>query len=190
MYKIGKLPGSIDIGFVGETAFRKIEIDMTEWMKDTPGGVPSIIHVRPGETKDDAYVAVTTFDTETNVLTWVITAADIGTLDGDGDAQIWLELENDNNEIEKRGKSKHVKTHVNESANNPSSETPTGQEAFLEQVTAMKTAAVNAKEAAEDAQADAEAAQAAAEQAATDAENVNLHPAYINTTNKDAIIPP
>ena len=184
MYQIGKIPGSIDIGYVGETAFRKIEIDMTEWMKDTPNGVPSIVHVRPGEEKTDAYVAVTEFDPETNVLTWVITASDIGTLDGDGDAQIWLEEEGDDEAIVKRGKSKHVKTHVNESADNPSSTTPSSQESFIEQITAMKTAAVNAKEAAEDAQADAEAAQAAAEQAATDAENVNLHPAYINTTNK------
>ena len=79
MYRIGSMPLSIDIGYVGETAFRTIEIDMTEWMKDTPDGVPSIVHVRPGESKSDAYVAVTEFDEETNVLSWTVTAADIGT---------------------------------------------------------------------------------------------------------------
>ena len=88
MYKIGSLPHSIPIGYTGETNFRTIEIDMTAWMEKMPAGVPSIVHIRPGESKADAYVAVTEFDTETNVLTWNITAADIGTLEGEGEMQI------------------------------------------------------------------------------------------------------
>ena len=174
MYNIGKMPGSIDIGFTGETNFRKIEIDMTAWMNETPDGVPSIIHVRPGEADSDAYVAVTTFDSETNVLTWTITAADIGTREGEGDIQIWLEVA-ENDEITKRGKSKHVKSIVSKAVNNPDQTAPTSQEAFIEQVTALKVAAVGAKEDAEDAKEDAEAAAAEAQAAVT-------HPPYIDST--------
>lgn len=155
MYKIGKMPQAVDIGYVGETRFRKLEIDMKDWMRLMPEGVPSIVCIRPGETKADAYVAVTTF--EDDVLTWVITAADIGTQEGEGEIQIWLE-EEENSSVIKRGKSVKVKTRVNDSANDPSPDTPTSQEAFIEQVTGLKTATVNAKNAAETAQTAAETA--------------------------------
>lgn len=183
MYKIGSMPHSIQIGFTGETNFRSIEIDMTAWMEKMPAGVPSIIHIRPGEPKENAYIAATTFDTETNVLTWVITAGDIGTVEGDGEMQIWLE-ETESDTVTKRGKSVKVTTKVEESANDPGSTPPEYQEAVLEQMTALKTQTVNASEAAETAQGKAEDAQEAAEQAAEDAENVNLHPAYIDGTTK------
>jgi len=183
MYKIGSMPHSIPIGYTGETNFRSIEIDMTAWMDKMPDGVPSIVHIRPGEEKEDAYVAVTEFDRETGILSWTITAADIGTLEGEGEMQVWLE-ETENDTVNKRGKSVIVTTKVIEAANDPDENVPTSQEAFLEQVTSLKTQTVTAKEAAEDAQAAAEDAQEAAEQAAEDAENVNLHPAYIDETTK------
>lgn len=179
MYKISKMPLAVDIGYVGETGFRKLEIDMKDWMRLMPEGVPSIVCIRPGETKADAYVAVTTF--EDDVLTWVITAADIGTQEGEGEIQIWLE-EEENSSVIKRGKSVKVKTRVNDAVNDPSPDTPTSQEAFIEQVTSLKTAAVNAKTAAETAQGKAEDAQDAAEAAQAAAEAVNLHPAYIDET--------
>ena len=168
MYKIGKMPQAVDIGYVGETNFRKLEIDMKEWMRLMPEGVPSIVCIRPGETKADAYVAVTTF--EDDVLTWRITAADIGTKEGEGEIQIWLE-EEENGTVNKRGKSVKVKTRVNDAANDPSPDTPTSQEAFIEQVTGLKTAAMNAKTAAETAQGKAEDAQTAAETAQGKAED-------------------
>ena len=186
MYKIGSLPHSIPIGYTGETNFRAIEIDMTAWIEKMPAGVPSIVHIRPGESKEEAYVAVTEFNPETNVLTWNITAADIGTLEGEGTAQIWLEEpdEEDTDVISKRGKSVQIITKVMEAANDPSSTVPSSQEAFLEQITSLKTQTVTAQEAAEAAQEDAEDAAQQAQQAATDAENVNLHPAYIDSTTK------
>ena len=91
MFEINKLPGSMDIGFTGEKNFRKIEIDMSAWMEDMPYGVPSIVHILPGDTAEDAYIAVTEFDRETNVLSWTITEADLGAIDGEGTARIWLE---------------------------------------------------------------------------------------------------
>ena len=181
MYKIGSLPQSIDIGYIGETNFRPIEIDMSAWMEKMPAGVPSIVCIRPGETKADAYIAATTF--EDNILTWVPSAADLGSLEGDGEIQIWLE-EEENSSVTKRGKSVRIITKVNDSVSDPGQDTPAAQAAFLEQMTGLKTATVNAAEDAEDAKDDAVNAKLAAQQAAEDAEAVNLHPAYINTTNK------
>lgn len=163
MYKIEKMPTSIELGYTGEKRFRKIEIDMSKWMKTMPAGVPSIVHIRPGETMADAYIAVTTFSN--HILTWEITAADLGSNGGEGIAQIWLE-EEENDSIVKRGKSTIVKTEVHHAINDASETVPTAQEAFLEQVTALKTATVTAKTAAETAQGKAEEAQDAAERAA------------------------
>ena len=181
MYKISKMPLAVDIGYVGETGFRKLEIDMKEWMRLMPDGIPSIVCIRPGETKADAYVAVTTF--ENDVLTWVITAADIGTQEGEGEIQIWLE-EEENSSVIKRGKSVKVKTRVNDAVNDPDPNTPTSEEAFIEQVTGLKTAAVNAKTAAEAAQTAAETAQGKAEDAQEAAEAAIVHQPYINSTSK------
>jgi lysophospholipase L1-like esterase len=89
MFKINKLPATIDIGYTGEHQFREIQIDMTPWMELMPDGVPSIVHIRPGETKADAYKAETTF--ENNILTWKISMSDLGSEDGRGIAQVWLE---------------------------------------------------------------------------------------------------
>lgn len=163
VYNIANMPSTIDIGFVGEKRFRKVEIDMSKWMEEMPDGVPSIVHIRPGETKADAYVAVTTF--EDNILTWQILDSDLGASEGTGMAQIWLE-EEANSSVYKRGKSVLVATQIHGSINEASSTVPSSQTAFVEQVTSLKTQAVNAKTAAETAQAAAETAQVAAETAA------------------------
>lgn len=165
VYNIANMPSTIDIGFVGEKRFRKVEIDMSKWLEEMPDGVPSIVHIRPGETKADAYIAVTTL--EDNILTWQIMDSDLGASEGTGMAQIWLE-EEANSSIYKRGKSILVATQIHGSINEASSTVPSSQTAFLEQVTSLKTQAVNAKTA-------AEAAQAAAETALT-------HAPYIDDT--------
>ena len=167
MYKIERMPHSLEIGYVGEKNFRPVEIDMTAWMEKMPEGVPSIVCIRPGETKDDAYIAVTTF--EDNILTWVPSDADLGVMEGEGMIQVWLE-EEENSSVTKRGKSIEVITKVKDSVSNPSADTPAPQTSFLEQMTELKTASVNAKTAAETAQGKAEDAQEDAEDAAEDAE--------------------
>jgi len=172
MYQIGKMPGSIDIGYIGETNFRKIEIDMKAWMKDTPDGVPCIVHIRPGETQSDAYVANTSFDTEKDILTWEITEADIGPLEGEGLMQVWLEVYEDD-EVVKRGKSINVITKVTASVDDPSQTVPSAQESMLEQMASLKNQTVTAKEAAED-------AQEAAEDAAEEAQAAVTNPPYIS----------
>ena len=174
MFNISKLPGSIDIGYVGETNFRTIEIDMTPWMESNPDGVPSIVCIRPKEKKADAYVAATTF--ENNVLRWTITAGDIGSHEGTGEIQIWLE-EEENETVNKRGKSVKVKTIVHDSASDPAGEVPAAQQAVLEQMTQLKNETVSAAE-------DAEDAKDAAEQAAADAEAAVVHQPYIDSTSK------
>ena len=137
------MPSQIDIGFTGELMFRKVEIDMSAWMADMPEGVPSIVHIRPEETTEDAYIVATTF--ENNILTWEITNADLGSVEGVGTAQIWLE-EEANESVVKRGKSILVATMIHQAINDASEEVPAVQAAFMEQMTALKVATVNAAE--------------------------------------------
>ena len=162
MYKIDSMPNQIDIGYTGETQFRAIEIDMKKWMDIMPDGVPSIVHIRPGETPADAYIANTTF--EDNVLTWLVSAGDLGEIEGTGQAQIWLE-EEENNSVIKRGKSIIVATQIHKAIDDASSEVPDPQESWMEQMTALKVATVNAADDAADAKTDAVAAKTAAETA-------------------------
>ena len=157
MYEINKMPSAIDIGFTGEKLFREIKIDMTKWMEQMPDGVPSIVCIRPGETEADAYIAATTFSD--NILTWAITAGDLGEIEGTGVMQVWLEKE-ENSSVVKRGKSVIVVTRISKAINDADGTTPAAQEAWLEQMTALKVATVNAA-------GDAETAEAAAEAWAT-----------------------
>jgi len=177
MYDIMHLPQIIEIGKTGENQFRKIEIDMRPWLQVMPEGVASIVHIQPGKTADDAYVAATAF--EDGILTWIPGAGDLGTVEGYGQMEIWLE-----DTDSKRGKSAKVQTFVQLSLSPTSSTPPAAQESWLEQMTDLKTQttqeavlAVNAasyanarREEAEAAQTAAEAAQAAAETAQTAAE--------------------
>lgn len=143
MLSIANMPNQIDIGFIGETKFRKIEINMAKWLEEMPDGVPSIVHIRPGETAADAYIAATTF--ENGILTWTISAGDLGTVEGVGTAQIWLE-EEENDSIVKRGKSILVATMIHGAINDASEVVPAAQEAWMEQMTALKTQTVKAAE--------------------------------------------
>lgn len=167
MYEIDKMPSVIDIGYIGEKNFRTIEIDMTAWMDLMPEGIPSIVHIRPEDGNEDAYIVSTTF--EDNIMTWVVTAGDLGSVSGVGTAQIWLE-EEENDSVVKRGKSILVTTRINESLGEPSSVVPPAQQAWLEAMTGLKVATVNAKDDAEEAQGKAETAQEKAEDAQSAAE--------------------
>ena len=167
MHKVNQLPQNIDIGYIGEQLFRPIEIDMTPWMGIMPNGVPSIVHTRPGEGDDDAYIVATTF--ENNVLTWTVSASDLGTEEGVGIAQVWLE-EEENNTLNKRGMSAVFATIIHGSVGNQDPVVPPSQLPWLQQMTALKTATVVAAEEAQAAQEAAEDAQEAAEAAQGDAE--------------------
>lgn len=141
MYNIMHMPSVIPLGITGEKGFRQIQIDMRPWMIIVPGGVPSIVHIRPGETAQDAYVAATTF--EHGILTWEPSAGDLGTIEGYGMMEVWMERE-ENSSIVKRGKSVRCQTFVRGSiAQTAGEDTPEAQEAWLEQMTALKTAIEN-----------------------------------------------
>ena len=161
MYYIEKLPNVITIGRVGENNFRTEQFDMTEWMKDMPDGVPSIVVIAPGKSDEDAYIANTSFSN--NILTWVISSSDTPS-EGTGTIQIWLE-EEDEGVITRRGKSATVAIRIYETVGATRS-TPAAQTPWLEQMTALRTQTVNAKNAAVEAQGKAEEAQEAAEVAA------------------------
>ena len=109
MYKIEKMPPSIEIGYTGETGIRTIEIDMSAWMEKNPDAVPCIVHIRPGEAESDAYVAGTDFDD--NILSWTIQDTDLGTAEGEGQAQIWL-VETVDETVTMKRTSKTVRTKV------------------------------------------------------------------------------
>ena len=143
MYEINHMPKVLELGYVGETYFRTIEINMRPWLK-IANGVAKIVHIRPGETEADAYI---TGATMTNgILRWEITAGDLGTEEGDGTAQIWLTTPS------QRGKSVKVQTFVKAAIDSASSEVPEAQESWMEQmvdlteqtVTNAAAAAINA----------------------------------------------
>lgn len=167
MYKIENLPSLINIGFSGEKNFRKVEIDMTAWMEEMPEGVPSIVHIRPEESASDAYIVNTTF--EDNILTWIVSAGDLGSVEGVGTAQVWLE-EEENSSIVKRGKSILFATQINGAINDASETPPAAQTAWMEAMTALKVATVNAADDAVSAKTAAQSAQGGAETAEENAE--------------------
>lgn len=138
---VNHLPANVMIGYVGETGFRTIEFDMTEWLADMPDGVPSLIHIRPGESMSDAYICATTF--EDGILRWTVGAGDIGTVEGYGQLQVWLE-EEANNILNKRGKSALIQTIVRGAITDASETVPEPQTGWMEQMTALKTATVQA----------------------------------------------
>lgn len=151
MYDIGNMPGIIEIGYTGENEFRELEFDMRPWLQILPDGVASIIHVRPGETAQNAYVAVTTM--ENGILKWKPSVSDVGTVEGYGQMQIWLEEFGDE-DIPRRGKSAKCQTFVRLAVNEASEVVPPPQEAWIEQMTGLKGETVNAAaEAAESASA-------------------------------------
>ena len=67
---------------------------MTGWLEQMPDGVPSIVHIRPYETPEDAYIAATTF--EDGILRWDVTSADLGPVEGAGTMQVWMEEQENN----------------------------------------------------------------------------------------------
>lgn len=170
MYEITHLPSIIEAGVTGEKGMRKIEIDLRPWLVDMPDGVASMVLIRPGETSADAYIAATTF--ADGILTWSPALADLGEVEGYGQMEIWLE-EIEDDSVTKRGKSAKVQTFIRQSIADETGPIPEAQESWLEQMTALKTATVNAAESvdgvveqAQEAAADAEAAKEAAEEAA------------------------
>lgn len=156
MYHVNHMPRVVELGTIGDNHFKTIQIDLTPWLRAIPRGVASIIHIRPGETEDDAYIAAT--DVVNGILMWEPAAGDLGSTEGYGSMQIWLEDAASN-----RGKSVTVQTYVRASIVSPG-ETPEPQENWMEQMTALKVETVeNAEDAADsaaaaaDSMADAEA---------------------------------
>ena len=133
MYDIEHLPGIFTLGYLGETNFRTIEIDMSAWLDEIPNGVASVIHIRPGESADQAYMAITSF--ENGILRWTITALDLGNYDGYGTMQISLHgMDGNEHQI---GKSENVRTRVNASATDMGGDVPDAQQAWMDRMTEL-----------------------------------------------------
>ena len=156
MYAIDHMPSVIEIGHVGENAVKPIEIDMTAWLKTMPDGVSSILCIRPGETDDDAYIAVTVMND--NVLKWTPLASDIGSVEGYGEIQIRMGAGT------LVGRSVRVKTMVRSSIGS-SGTLPAAQQPWIDQMIMLKDQTVNAAESAQEDAGAAEVAKQAAENA-------------------------
>lgn len=162
MYHVNHMPSVVELGTIGDNHFKTIQIDLTPWLRAIPRGVASIIHIRPGETEDDAYIAAT--DVVNGILMWEPAAGDLGETEGYGSMQIWLEDVATN-----RGKSATVQTYVRASIVSPG-DIPEPQENWMEQMTALKAETVQNAEDAADSAADAADAKEAAETAQQAAE--------------------
>jgi hypothetical protein len=84
MYDADRLPSAIDIGFTGETNFRKVEIDMSAWIEEMYEGVAGIAYRKPGEET----VHYPEVSMENGILTWTIREEDLGTFGGTGKIQL------------------------------------------------------------------------------------------------------
>lgn len=163
LYNITQLPKNLNIGYIGETQFRTFAFDLNPWLEIIPDGVGSIVHIRPGETKDDAYICATTW--QDGILSWTVNAGDLGATEGYGLLQIWLV----GSGPERRGKSAILQTIIQDSVNSASSDVPSAQQAWMEQMTSLKTETVTAAGTASAAKTDAETARDAAQESATEA---------------------
>ena len=130
MHDIEHLPGIFTLGYIGENEFRTIEIDMSAWLEKIPNGVASIVHIRPGESSGDAYLAITSF--EDGILRWPITMYDLGNYEGYGSMQISLSGTNANGT--KVGESEIVRTRVNGSAMDSGGDIPSAQKSWMDQM--------------------------------------------------------
>lgn len=168
MYDINNMPQSIEIGYTGETNYRTIEIDMSKWLETMPEGYPSIVHICPGKTTADAYIANTTF--ADGILSWTISASDLGATEGTGLAQVWMEAV-ENYTLNKEGRSAVFATIVRQSLSDEDPTVPPSQLPWLEQMTLLKTQTLIASDEAKAAQTEATAAATTAESAAATAES-------------------
>ena len=81
-FDIGRLT-RLELGYVGETETREIQIDVSEWLERWPGGGIAIDVLRPGR---KAYYLADT-EVEDGTLTWTVTYTDVAAA-GRGLAQI------------------------------------------------------------------------------------------------------
>lgn len=83
MLEIGRLT-RLELGYVGETDSRRVQIDVSEWLQRWPGAVIAV-WVRKPEPDKMGYYANT--EVEDGILTWVVTSGDVSQA-GEGLAQI------------------------------------------------------------------------------------------------------
>lgn len=83
LLEIGRLT-RLELGYVGETDSRRVQIDVSEWLQRWPGAVIAV-WVRKPEPDKTGYYANT--EVEDGILTWVVTSGDVSQA-GDGLAQI------------------------------------------------------------------------------------------------------
>ena len=164
-YEIDKIK-SLQIGVQGENIARSIPIDMTSWVEELEAyGIEGYaFHILFQPYNDpNVYPMVSTYDSETRVLMWKITAEATLT-PGVGYAEVRAQEETTG--LVK--KTRVIPTSVEKSVSGTESDPPEVQEAWVTVVLNARTAAEDAAEDAEDAKEAAETARDAAQAAAGD----------------------
>lgn len=174
MFEIGRLT-RLELGYVGETESRRIQIDVSEWLQRWPLAVIAVWVIRADK---DGYFAAT--EVEDGILTWTVTAGDVAQA-GEGMVQIRALDPHDTGAIYKsRIVPTRVYTSADEMYNDP--DAPDPMESWANQAAIYKADAERARD-------EAEEQAILAEQAAAKSgfiqfeidENGRLH--YIKTEN-------
>lgn len=71
MFTISCPPKVIWLGRKGENEFRRIEVEVSEWLRDYPNGTISVVYHRP-----DGAIYLPSVTTNGNVTSWLVTATD------------------------------------------------------------------------------------------------------------------
>ena len=170
MYEIDKI-NFLQIGVQGENIARKIEIDMTKWVEDLEAdhvsGYSFGLIFKPYN-DPNKYPMVTTYDEETHVLTWRVSAA-ATQVSGVG----YTEVRAQETESGLVKKTRIIPTAVEDSVSGNETEPPESQEEWVTSVLNAGAAAVSANTAAQAAKTAAETARDAAQAAAGDFQDLS-----------------
>ena len=130
---MSKLPKTVITGRMGEQNSRVIYLNVSDEMALFPGTVPSLVYRRPGE--DELYPGTIAYDTETNIVTWVIDAAVTSVVGADGAVQ--LIFTNSENTTVIIGRSFIIRLVVLESLVEASSTPPDPYDSWIASLTAL-----------------------------------------------------
>lgn len=169
LLEIGRLT-RLELGYVGETDSRRVQIDVSEWLQRWPGAVIAVWVKKPEPDKTGYYANT---EVEDGILTWVVTSGDVSQA-GDGLAQIKaLDPDGMGAIYKSRTVGTKIYASLEEMTSDPTAPDP--MESWANKAAIYKEEAYRAKEEAIEA---SEAAKGSAESAMNSAEDAVGHATY------------